>query len=72
MLSNNGHKTSVQKDNVTKKKEKKTTYILTTSLKKRKKKKHSLSKMSYANSSPKYMTTLNPKLLPPFVTNDKG
>ena len=33
MLSNNGHKTSVQKGNVTEKKEKKSTYILTTSLK---------------------------------------
>ena len=29
-------------------------------------------KKSYANSPPKYMTTLNPKLLPLFVMNDKG
>ena len=36
MLSNNGHKTGVQKGNVTEKKEKKSTYILTTSLKKKK------------------------------------
>ena len=28
--------------------------------------------MSYANSPPKYITTLIPKLLPIFVTNDKG
>ena len=31
-----------------------------------------LSKMSYANSPFKYMTTLIPKLLPLFFTNDKG
>ena len=29
-------------------------------------------KKSYANFPPKYMTALNPKLLPIFVTNDKG
>ena len=28
--------------------------------------------MSYTNSPPKYKNTLNPKLLPLFVTNDKG
>ena len=29
-------------------------------------------KKSYTNSPPKYMTILNLKLLPLFVTNDKG
>ena len=70
VIKKNGHKTGVQKDNVTTRKEKKSTYILTTSLKK--KKKLPLSKMSYANSPSKYMTTLIPKLLHFFVTNDKG
>ena len=72
VIKKNGHKTGVQKDNVTTRKEKKSTYILTTSLKKKKKKKIPLSKMSYANSPSKYMTTLIPKLLHFFVTNDKG
>ena len=37
VIKKNGHKTIVQKDNVTIRKEKKSTYILTTSLKKKKK-----------------------------------
>ena len=69
VIKKNGHKTGVQKDNVTTRKEKKSTYILTTSLKN--KETLPLSKMSYTNSPPKYMTTLIPKLLPIFVTNDK-
>ena len=36
VIKKNGHKTGVQKDNVTTRKEKKSTYILTTSLKKKK------------------------------------
>ena len=69
MLSINGHKTGVQKDNVTKIKKKK---VQKSSLHPSKTKDTPLIKMSNANTSPKYMTTLNPKLLPLFVTNDKG
>ena len=60
----NGHKTDIHEVNV---KERKKKYIITSL--------HPsppITKMSYANSPPKYMTTLIPKLLPLFVMNDKG
>ena len=44
--------------------------VLTTSLKK--KNTPPITKMSYVNSPPKYMTTLILKLLPLFVMNDRG
>ena len=69
-MSINGHKTNIREANVTEKKEKKIHINLITSLKRYT---HSPEqKMSYTNSPPKYKTTLIPKLLPFFVTNDKG
>ena len=65
----NGHKIGIQKDNVSKIKKRK---VHISSLHPSKKYKHfPYQKKSYANSPPKYMTTLNPKLLPFSVTNDK-
>ena len=69
VIKKNGHKTIVQKDNVTIRKEKKSTYPHYIP---QKQKTLPLPKMSYANSPPKYMTALILKLLPLFVTNDKG
>ena len=66
----NGHKTGIQKDNVSKIKKRK---VHISSLHPSKNINTPAIKIkSYANSPPKYMTTLNPKLLPLFVTNDKG
>ena len=67
-MSINGHKTNIHK--VKERKEKKnirtslhpSKYINTPSNK----------KFPYTNSLSKYKTTLNPKLLSFFVTNDKG
>ena len=69
-MSINGHKTNIREANVTEKKEKKIHINLITSLKRYT---HSPEqKMSYTNSPSKYKITLNPKLLPFFVMNDKG
>ena len=62
------HKTSIQKA-----KEKRKEMYIKTSLHPSKTYKHSpYKKMSNTNSPLKYKTTLSPKLLPFFVTNDKG
>ena len=59
-----------KKDNVSKQKERKR--INKSSLHSSKDINTSPIKKSNANSPPKYMTALNPKLLPLFVMNDKG
>ena len=61
----NGHKTNIHEVNV---KEKKIHKNLTTSLIDT----PPITKISYANSPPMYMTTLISKLLHLFVTSDKG
>ena len=64
LLSLNGHKTGIQKDNVSKKKEKKI-YINPHYIS-HKNKNTSPIKKSYANSPSKYMTTFIPKTTSPF------
>ena len=62
---------TIHKNNVSKQERKeKIQKVLTTSLKKINTPPNK--NISYTNSPPKYITTLIPKLLPLFVTNDKG